>query len=121
MEAICDCALDLMEASKKVLRDPVTKKPVQVCIAIETGPCVACVSGTSIPKFDLVGKPVDHAGVIILQAGADSIIVGPTTRSCLPAMYKVTEESVLTIDILLILSGQRLQGHPECWYGPPAD
>ena len=87
-----------MEASKKVLRDPVTKKPVQVCIAIETGPCVACISGTSIPKFDLVGKAVDHAGVIILQAGADSIIVGPTTRSCLPAMYKVMDESVLTID-----------------------
>merc|ERR1719410_2266025 len=91
VEDICDCALDLMEASKKVLRDPVTKKPVQVCIAIETGPCVACISGTSIPKFDLVGKAVDHAGVIILQAGADSIIVGPTTRSCLPAMYKVKD------------------------------
>ena len=101
VEAICDCALDLMEASKKVLRDPVTKKPAQVCIAIETGPCVSCISGTSIPKFDLVGKAVDHAGVIILHAGADSIIVGPTTRSCLPAMYKVRDEIFLTINILV--------------------
>ena len=33
MEDICDCALDLMEASKKVLRDPVTKKPVQKSVA----------------------------------------------------------------------------------------
>ena len=121
MENIVDCSLDLMEATKKALRDPATKKELKIAIAIETGPAVMLICGTSIPKFDLVGKPVDHAGVIILQAGADSIILGPTTRSCLPAMYKVTDGSFLTIDILLILAGQRLQGHPECWYGPPAD
>ena len=39
----------------------------------------------------IVGTPVDHAGVIILHVAGDSIIVGPTTRSCLPAMYKVRD------------------------------
>ena len=58
-------------------------------ISIETGPVIACVAGTTIPKFGMVGTAVDHAGVIILHVTGDSIIVGPTTRSCLPAMYKV--------------------------------
>ena len=45
----------------------------------------------------MVGTAVDHAGVIILHVTGDSIIVGPTTRSCLPAMYKVRK---------LLLSGR---------------
>ena len=32
MEAICDCALDLMDASKQVLRDPASKKAVQIAV-----------------------------------------------------------------------------------------
>ena len=51
---------------------------------------MACVTGTSIPKFGLVGKAVDDAGIIILDVAADSIILGPVTKGCLPAMYKVT-------------------------------
>ena len=32
MEAICDCALDLLDASKQVLRDPASKKAVQIAV-----------------------------------------------------------------------------------------
>lgn len=91
VEAICNCALDLMEATKMALRDPVTKKAINIAISIETGPCIASVIGTSIPKFGLVGKPVDDAGVIILDVTANSIILGPVTKGCLPAMYKVKD------------------------------
>merc|ERR1719277_368921 len=41
VEAICNCALDLMEATKMALRDPVTKKAINIAISIETGPCIA--------------------------------------------------------------------------------
>ena len=34
VESICDCALDLMDASKQVLRDPVTKKAVQIAVGL---------------------------------------------------------------------------------------
>ena len=34
VEAICDCALDILEASKKVLRDPATKKAVQIAVGL---------------------------------------------------------------------------------------
>ena len=50
------------------------------------------MTGTSIPKFGLVGKAVDDAGVIILDVAADSIVLGPITKGCLPAMYKVTNK-----------------------------
>ena len=86
-----DCALDLLEASKKALRDPATKKEVKIAIAIESGPAVMLICGTSIPKFELVGGAVDHAGIMVLDAQPGSLIVGPVTRSCLPAMFKVKD------------------------------
>ena len=91
MEAIADCALDLLEASKKALRDPVAKKPVHIAITIETGPCVSCITGTSIPKFDLVGKIVDHASIMMLDSAADAVIIGPVTKGCLPGMFKMKD------------------------------
>merc|ERR1719219_3289832 len=91
VENIVDCSLDLLEACKKALRDPATKKEVKVAIAIETGPAVMLICGTSIPKYDLVGSAVDHAGLMVLDAQPGSMIVGPVTRSCLPAMFKVKD------------------------------
>ena len=86
-----DCSLDLMEATKKALRDPATKKELKIAIAIETGPAVMLICGTSIPKFDLVGKAVEHAGQMVLDATPGVTIVGPVTRSLLPAMFKVKD------------------------------
>lgn len=91
MENIVDCSLDLMEATKKALRDPATKKELKIAIAIETGPAVMLICGTSIPKFDLVGKAVEHAGQMVLDATPGVTIVGPVTRSLLPAMFKVKD------------------------------
>ena len=80
-----------MEAAKKALRDPATKKEVKIAIAIESGPAVMLICGTSIPKFDLVGSAVEHAGLMVLDAQPGNLIVGPVTRSCLPAMFKVKD------------------------------
>ena len=91
VENIVDCSLDLLEACKKALRDPATKKEVKIAIAIETGPAVMLICGTSVPKFDLVGKAVDHASQIVLDAPPGGAIVGPVTRSLLPAMFKVKD------------------------------
>ena len=91
MENIVDCGLDLLEAAKKALRDPATKKEVKIAVAIESGPAVMLICGTSIPKFDLVGSAVEHAGLMVLDAQPGSMIVGPVTRSCLPAMFKVKD------------------------------
>ena len=86
-----DCGLDLLEAAKKALRDPATKNEVKIAIAIESGPAVMLICGTSIPKFDLVGSAVEHAGLMVLDAQPGSLLVGPVTRSCLPAMFKVKD------------------------------
>ena len=83
--------MDLLEASKKALRDPATKSEVKIAVAIESGPAVMLICGTSIPKFDLVGSAVEHAGLMVLDAQPGSMIVGPVTRSCLPAMFKVKD------------------------------
>merc|ERR1719443_667237 len=76
VEDICDCALDILEASKKALRNPADKKAIQLAIAIETGPCVAGVAGLVIPKLDIFGQIVQHASTILMELNPDFIVVG---------------------------------------------
>ena len=52
---------------------------------------VTAVSSGSIPKFGIYGTPVTHAGLMMAAAQEEQILLGPTTRSLLPAMYKVKE------------------------------
>ena len=52
---------------------------------------ITAVSSGSIPKFGIYGTPVTHAGLMMAEAKEEQILLGPTTRSLLPAMYKVKE------------------------------
>merc|ERR550539_1848077 len=91
IEAIANCALDMMDASKRALMDPPTKKPIKVSITVGCGLTITAVSKGSIPKFGVYGVPVTHASLMLDVAPDDTILIGPTTRSLLPAMYKVKE------------------------------
>ena len=52
---------------------------------------ITAVSSGSIPKFGIYGTPVTHAGLMIAEAPPGTIILGPTSRSLLPGMYKVKD------------------------------
>jgi len=91
IESIANCALDMLDASKRALIDPGTKKPVKVSIAVGCGLTVTAVSRGSVPKFGVYGVPVTHASLLLDVAPEDSIIIGPTTRSLLPNMFKCKE------------------------------
>ena len=60
-------------------------------LTIGCGLTVTAVSTGSIPKFGIYGTPVTHAGLMMAQAQEEQILLGPTTRSMLPAMYKVKD------------------------------
>ena len=60
-------------------------------LAIGCGLTITAVSSGSIPKFGIYGTPVTHAGLMIAEAPEEAILLGPTTRSLLPAMYKVKD------------------------------
>ena len=49
------------------------------------------MSKGSIPKFGVYGVPVTHASLMLDVCPDDTILLGPKTRSLLPAMYKVKE------------------------------
>ena len=50
---------------------------------------MAGVAGLVIPKLDIFGQIVQHASTIVMELNPDFIVVGPVTRSNMPAMYKV--------------------------------
>ena len=60
-------------------------------ISVGTGPTITAVSGKLIPKFGLYGVPITHSGLLMDSCPEDTILVGPTTRSLLPGMYKIKE------------------------------
>ena len=60
-------------------------------LTIGCGLTITAVSSGSIPKFGIYGTPVTHAGLMMVEAKEEQILLGPTTRSLLPAMYKVKE------------------------------
>ena len=60
-------------------------------IAVGCGLTVTAVSRGSVPKFGVYGVPVTHASLLLDEAPEDAIIIGPTTRSLLPGMFKVKE------------------------------
>ena len=60
-------------------------------LTIGCGVTITAVSSGSIPKFGIYGTPVTHAGLMMMEAKEEQILLGPTTRSLLPAMYKVKE------------------------------
>ena len=60
-------------------------------LTIGCGMTITAVSSGSIPKFGIYGTPVTHAGLMMVEAKEEQILLGPTTRSLLPAMYKVKE------------------------------
>ena len=109
IEAIANCALDMMDAGHRGLMRPDTGKPVKISVAfvyksvylsismfcvqlaIGSGMTVTAVSTGSIPKFGIYGVSITHAGLMIAQAQEEQILLGPTTRSLLPAMYKVKD------------------------------
>ena len=110
IEAIANCALDMMDAGHRGLMRPDTGKPVKITVAflskslgfilitlfciqlaIGSGLTVTAVSSGSIPKFGIYGESVTHAGLMIAQAQEEQILLGPTTRSLLPAMFKVKD------------------------------
>ena len=111
IEAIANCALDMMDAGHRGLMRPDTGKPVKITVAlvfkislilststlfcdqlaIGSGMTVTAVSSGSIPKFGIYGTSITHAGLMIAQAQEEQILLGPTTRSLLPAMFKVKD------------------------------
>merc|ERR1712227_789478 len=91
VEAIANCALDMMDAAHRALINPATGKPVEVSLAVGCGLTITAVSKGSIPKFGVYGTPVTHAGLMMKECPAEKIVLGPTTRSLLPAMYKVQD------------------------------
>merc|ERR550532_3760399 len=91
IEAIANCALDMMDAGHRGLMRPDAGKPVKISLAIGSGMTVTAVSTGSIPKFGIYGVSITHAGLMIAQAQEEQILLGPTTRSLLPAMYKVKD------------------------------
>ena len=60
-------------------------------LTIGCGLTITAVSTGSIPKFGIYGTPVTHAGLMMAQSQEDQILLGPTSRSMLPAMFKVKE------------------------------
>ena len=52
---------------------------------------MTAVSRGSVPKFGVYGVPVTHASLLLDVAPEDAIIIGPTTRSLLPNMFKCKE------------------------------
>ena len=60
-------------------------------LTIGCGMTITAVSSGSIPKSGIYGTPVTHAGLMMVEAKEEQILLGPTTRSLLPAMYKVKE------------------------------
>ena len=60
-------------------------------LTIGCGMTITAVSSGSIPKFGIYGTPVTYAGLIMAESKEDQILLGPTTRSLLPAMYKVKD------------------------------
>ena len=60
-------------------------------LTIGCGLTVTAVSTGSIPKFGIYGTPVTHAGLMMAQSQEEQILLGHTTRSLLPAMFKVKE------------------------------
>ena len=52
---------------------------------------MADVSQGSVTKFGVNGVPVTNSSLLLDVAPEDAIIIGPTTRSLLPAMFKVKE------------------------------
>lgn len=108
IEAIANCALDMMEAGHRGLMRPDTGKPVKITVpfsnlvylsfiqfvfqlTIGSGLTVTAVSSGSIPKFGIYGTSVTHAGLMMAQAQEEQILLGPITRSLLPSMFKVKD------------------------------
>ena len=60
-------------------------------LTIGCGLTVTAVSTGSIPKFGIYGTPVTHAALMMAQSQEEQILLGPTTRSMLPAMFKVKD------------------------------
>ena len=60
-------------------------------LTIGSGLTVTAVSSGSIPKFGIYGTSVTHAGLMMAQAQEEQILLGPTTRSLLPSMFKVKD------------------------------
>ena len=52
---------------------------------------ITAVSKGSIPKFGVYGVPVTHASLMLDVCPDDMILLGPKTRSLLPAMYSCKE------------------------------
>jgi len=91
VENIAGLALDIVEATKKAVKDPASKKPVKFAVAIASGPTTTGVQGVAIPKFNCFGTPQINVKLLLEACPDDSVIVGPTAKGLLPGMYKLKE------------------------------
>merc|ERR1719357_475620 len=91
VENIASLALDIMEASKKAIRCPATKKPLKFAISIASGPTTTGIEGVHIPKFSCFGAPQANIKILLEACPDDAILVGPTAKGLLPGMYKLKE------------------------------
>ena len=89
VEDICDLALDLVEATKKAVRDPTGKKPVNLMIGIEMGPVNTGMPGRVVHKFSTFGEGAVAASLLLLECPDNTIHLGPAIKGLLPGIYKV--------------------------------
>ncbi len=85
-------ALDLENAARSALREPVGKrnKPVKFRIALVTGPVIYAVVGSVLPKFCVLG-PTLHMGERLMElCPPDKIIAQEDLIFKLPAEFKTT-------------------------------
>jgi len=91
VENIASLALDIIEATKKAVRCPATKKPVKYAIAITGGPVVTGIAGLKVPKFSCFGQPLINNQLVREACPDDTCLVGPGAKGLLPGMYKLKD------------------------------
>jgi class 3 adenylate cyclase len=95
-DAICDVALDMLEAVDGMALP--TGAPLQIRIGVNSGPVVAGVVGTKMPRFCLYGDTVNIASRMETTSQPMHLQISQSTHALIdPSRYQIEERGEVAL------------------------